>query len=144
MKSLLMEFSGIINTIHDAILKFHGVGKHLSDTELHFWIIGFAGICIFLVVNSLFKYLAQWGLATVSFFFTTFFVIVMAVAIEVEQKITGRGNMETTDVIAGIAGYLVLFAVYMALVVVFRTIIGLIRKRDKREKDRNNDKEKYV
>lgn len=51
-------------------------------------------------------------------------MVVFVFAIEIEQKITKRGNMEFKDITAGLWGFLEFFGVYLAI----KLVIYLIKK----------------
>lgn len=135
MESLLVLASKIVNFLHDLILfELHESGTFISDKELHFWVFGLIGMIIFFGSNAAFKYLRRWGLSAVSFVFTGMVLTILAVGIEIEQYITGRGKMETLDVLAGVAGFLALFAVYWVIVGIWRLLLRFARKSRRRDK----------
>ena len=91
------------------------MGLNLNDKQLHFVVIGIIGILIFVFVHKLFKYLVQYSLTAISFIYTFTVLVVLVFAIEIGQKVTGRGNMEFQDIVEGLWGFLVAFAIYMAV-----------------------------
>jgi len=106
----------------------------MSDKELHFWVFGLIGMIIFFCSYAAFKYLQRWGLGAVSFVFAGIILAILAVGIEVEQYITNRGQMDTLDVLAGLAGFLAFFLAYclfMLIVRLFLAIVGAITGRNK-------------
>ncbi|MEH7265669.1 hypothetical protein V7132_22750, partial [Priestia megaterium] len=86
------------------------------DKELHFWIIGIIGLLTFLSVYMIFKLLSKWkfSITAISFIYTLTVMLVLVFAIEIQQGITTRGNMEFDDAIAGLWGFLVFFSIYIA------------------------------
>mgnify|MGYP000998890173 CR=1 FL=1 len=136
MESSLILISRIINLLHDLILlQVKRSGTPITDKELHFWIFGLIGMLIFFVSHAAFSYLRKWGEAAISFVFTGFVLTILAVGIEIEQNITGRGNMETVDVLAAISGFLTFFLVYWAAVKLGALVLRGIRCIGHREKD---------
>lgn len=125
MQNLLHVVASLINWLHDAIIKVSRVYDfQLSDKDLHFWIIGGVGIVLFILVDLFFKRLAQWSISAISFIYTLTVLVVIVFGLEIEQKITGRGNMEFADIVAGVWGFLAVFAVYASV----RALIFLIYK----------------
>ena len=129
MKSLLKWTLGIINDIHDVIIfELLKNGAHFTDRALHFWIFGLVGMVIFAATNAAFKFLARWGLSAVSFVFTVFVLTTMAIGLEVEQSITGRGSMELMDAIAGVAGFLILSVFYLMILTGWKWLRRLLQR----------------
>ncbi len=117
MSTALKFITGIINYFHDKLIwltKF--LGLSLNDKQLHFLVIGIIGILLFGLVHKLFKYLVKYSLTAISFIYTFTVLVVFVFAIEIGQKVTGRGNMEFQDIVEGLWGFLVVFAIYMAVV----------------------------
>ncbi len=105
----------IVNELHDVLIDImYGLGFTVTDKELHFWVIGLIGMGGFVVVQFLFRILSKWSITVISFIYTLTVLLVIVFAIEIQQKITGRGNMEFADAVIGLQGFLVLFLVYLA------------------------------
>lgn len=116
MVRILKLLAEIINYCHDKfidILKAAGLG--LTDKQLHFLIIGIIGICLFVGTQLLFKWLAKHSITAISFIYTFTVMIVIVFAIEIEQKLTGAGNMEFGDILYGLYGFLFLFGIYLII-----------------------------
>jgi len=129
MRILLKSLAGLVNYLHDLILvvsKTLGLG--LSDKDLHFWVIGALGLFIFILSDFIFRLLARWSISAISFIFTLTFLIVFVFAVEIEQAITGRGNMEFTDITMGLYGFLVFAAIYLVL----KTLIRILQRKIKK------------
>lgn len=117
MNSALKYITGIINYFHDALISLTKLmGLKFNDKQLHFLVIGIIGIVLFLLVHKLFKFIVQYSLKAISFIYTFTVLVVFVFAIEIEQKITGRGNMEFQDIVEGLWGFLVAFAIYSVIV----------------------------
>lgn len=117
MSNALKFITSIVNFFHDKLIwltKF--LGLNLDDKQLHFLVIGLIGIVLFVFVHKLFKYLVQRSLTAISFIYTFTVLVVFVFAIEIGQKVTGRGNMEFQDIVEGLWGFLVAFGIYMAVV----------------------------
>ncbi|MHC1685436.1 MAG: hypothetical protein AB6733_21255 [Clostridiaceae bacterium] len=119
---LLME---ITNNIHDKLIETSSsFDLNLSDKQLHFIIIGIMGIFIFACTQYVFRKLAKYSITAISFIYTFTVLVVIVFAIEIEQKITHRGNMEFADILAGLYGFLYLFLIYLLI----RLVIYFIKK----------------
>ena len=117
MEKALRVSAGIINNIHDFVVYIlSAMGIDLTDKGLHFWTIGVIGIVPFLVVDNVFRRLSKWSVSAISFIFTFLFLTVLVFGLEIEQKITGRGNMEFSDIVSGLWGFIALFMVYLIVI----------------------------
>lgn len=133
MQSILTAVAGIINWLHDLIIKAAKLyGFKLSDKDLHFWVIGVIGIAIFVLVDILFKRLAKWSISAISFIYTLTVLVVIVFGLEIEQKITGRGNMEFADIVAGLWGFFAIFAIYAFIKALIFLFYKFIRKTARR------------
>lgn len=63
------------------------------------------------------------SITAISFIYVFTVMTVLGLAIEIGQKITGTGDMDFRDVVAGLYGVLAFFAVYT----VYRLIVLLVR-----------------
>lgn len=116
MLELLKLFTSIINYAHDAIVNFvRARGYNLTDKDLHFIIIALMGLTIFICVQILFKFLSKYSITAISFIYTFTVLVVIVFAIEIQQKLTNRGNMEFADIVYGLYGFLCIFAVYLLI-----------------------------
>ncbi|MDV3426929.1 MAG: hypothetical protein LIR50_07050 [Bacillota bacterium] len=114
MKLILKQMSNIVNNIHDIIMSlFKLFGFNFTDKQLHFIVIGIIGIILYFITNIIFKKLARLSIRIISFIYTITVLIVLVFGLEIEQKITGRGNMEFADIVAGLWGFLFIFAIYL-------------------------------
>lgn len=116
MAEIIKLMMDITNKIHDKFIEESSTfGLNLTDKQLHFIIIGIMGIIIFGCTQYVFKRLAKYSITAISFIYTFTVLIVIVFGIEIEQKITKRGNMEFADILAGIYGFLYLFAAYLII-----------------------------
>ncbi|MEC1774512.1 hypothetical protein [Bacillus mojavensis] len=123
MKELAVVITEMINQFHDAFISICGLlGIQLTDKEMHFWVIGIFGIFFFAVTHAVFTWLSKWSLTALSFIYTVTIIIVIVFAIEIQQKVTGRGNMEFLDATEGLKGFLVFFVIFLLLKMLLRLI----------------------
>ena len=111
----------IINEFHDMLTKFfNGFGMQFNDKQLHFIIIGVIGMVIYLVVDNIFKVISKYSISALSFIYTATVLVVIVFGIEIEQKITNRGNMEFADIMAGLWGFAAYIAAILCMAIIFK------------------------
>jgi hypothetical protein len=136
MQELILIIAGIINSIHDIILDLtRGAGLNLTDKDLHLWVFGMIGIVTFGVVHFVFKFLSKYSIVAISFVYTFTVMVVLVFAIEIQQKITGRGNMEFDDAVIGLWGFLLIFAVYLIFKGIYKLIVYLLHRKNRHSND---------
>ncbi|WP_338472963.1 hypothetical protein R4Z10_09680 [Niallia sp. XMNu-256] len=132
MKEIILIVAEIINTMHDIILDLTAfAGLELTDKDLHLWIMGIIGIVIFGCTHVFFKYLSKYGITAISFVYTFTVMIVIVFAIEIQQQITGRGQMEFDDAVMGLWGFLLFFALYLFIKVIHKGMKYLLTRKNK-------------
>jgi hypothetical protein len=128
----------VVNNIHDILILILNdvLGLQMTDKDMHFWIMGFIGIFTFACVYVISKWLSEFpfGIHLIAFLYTLTFMFVLVFAIEIQQAITNRGNMEFVDAIIGLWGFIALFLVYVAIAV-FLIITKLIFKKIRSKDD---------
>ncbi|MEH7383512.1 hypothetical protein V7138_23845 [Bacillus sp. JJ1533] len=113
MKEVIKLIAELVNTCHDILLDItEHLGLNLTDKDLHFWVIGIIGIFAFAIVQVSFRFLAKYSITAISFIYTATMVVIIVFAIEIQQHITGRGQMDFIDAVVGLWGFLLLFAIY--------------------------------
>lgn len=129
MKEIIIALAEIVNNIHDLLVDMFGL--HMSDKELHFWVIGIIGMITFFVVYFFFKIIEKmkWSTAIISFIYTFTVMVVLVFAIELQQAITNRGNMEFADAVMGLWGFIVLFLIYAVLAVLIYFIFQAFNRK---------------
>lgn len=70
---------------------------------------------IFILTDYIFKRLSKWNISIISFIYTFTVLIVIVFSIEIEKRITKRGNMELSDIVAGLWGFIAMIAIYILL-----------------------------
>lgn len=116
MKDFIVIITNIVNAIHDILMDLsNSSGFNLTDKDLHLWVFGIIGITSFLIVHFVFRTLAKYSITSISFIYTFTVMLVLVFAIEIQQKITGRGKMEFDDAVISLWGFLLFFAVFLLL-----------------------------
>ena len=123
-EAILYEMTMIVAQVHESILHLNdNFELALGDKELHFLVMFALGMALFFAVHFVFKRLAKWSITAISFIYVFTVMTVLGFAIEIGQKITGTGAMDFRDVVAGLYGVLLFFAIYT----VYRVAVLLIR-----------------
>ena len=112
---LLRELTLIMAQVHDSLMRLNdGFELRLGDKDLHFVIMALAAMLLFFLVHAVFRRLAKWSITAVSFIYVFTVMTVLGFAIEIGQRISGTGEMDFADIVAGLYGVLAFFAVYTA------------------------------
>ena len=123
-EAVLYEGTMIIARIHEALMHLNDSFElSFDDKALHFIVMAAMGMMLFFAVHFVFKRLAKWSITAISFIYVFTVMTVLGFAIEIGQKITGTGEMDFRDVVAGLYGVLLFFAIYT----VYRVAVLLIR-----------------
>ena len=131
---LLREMTLIMAQIHDSLMRLNdGFELQLGDKDWHFIMMALLGMGFFLIVHAVFKRLAKWSITAVSFIYVFTVMTVLGFAIEIGQRISGTGEMDFGDVVAGLYGVLSFFAVYTIYRIVVMIVKKIIRYAGKRQ-----------
>lgn len=123
-ESILYEGTMIVAQIHESLMHLNdNFELYFGDKDMHFIVMAVLGMILFFMVHFVFKRLAKWSITAISFIYVFTVMTVLGLAIEIGQKITGAGDMDFRDVVAGLYGVLAFFAVYT----VYRLIVLLVR-----------------
>ncbi|AEB31115.1 putative small membrane protein [Carnobacterium sp. 17-4] len=131
MKELILLLTAIVNEVHDVLNQLFGMS--MTDKDMHFWVMGIIGIMLFLAVYLVIKIIEKmkFSATILSFIFTFTGMTVLVFAIEIQQAITNRGNMEFADAAMGLWGFVVFFAIYAIVMGVLYSVYTRIKKRNK-------------
>ena len=123
-ESILYEGTMVVAQIHESLMHLNdNFELYFGDKDMHFIVMAVLGMILFFMVHFVFKRLAKWSITAISFIYVFTVMTVLGFAIEIGQKITGTGDMDFRDVVAGLYGVLAFFAVYT----VYRLIVLLVR-----------------
>jgi hypothetical protein len=117
MKEFIYKAIYLIAEIHDRILSMNDEGGwYFDDKQLHFIVIGIAGMAGILICYPLFKALAKHGhTMVIAFIYVFTLILVLSFAIEIGQWYSGTGAMDPEDISYGLAGFLAMFVVFAVL-----------------------------
>ena len=123
-EAILYEVTMVVAQIHESLMHLNdNFELYFGDKDMHFIVMAVLGMILFFMVHFVFKRLAKWSITAISFIYVFTVMTVLGLAIEIGQKITGTGDMDFRDVVAGLYGVLAFFAVYT----VYRLIVLLVR-----------------
>ncbi len=89
---------------------------NFSDKELHFLVIGAMGFALIMLVYPLFKWLSNRNrVMAITWIYALTVLTVVTFAIEIGQRITGTGDMDFGDIVAGMGGFFAVTVVICAL-----------------------------
>lgn len=126
---LLRELTLIMAQVHDSLMRINdGFELRLGDKDLHFVIMALAAMLLFFLVHAVFRRLAKWSITAVSFIYVFTVMTVLGFAIEIGQRISGTGEMDFADIVAGLYGVLTFFAVYTVYRLLVMGAHALLRK----------------
>jgi len=110
---LLREMTMLMARVHDLLMHVNdGFELSLSDKDWHFIIMAIAAMAMFFAVHAVFRRLARWSITAISFIYVFTVMAGLGFAIEIGQRISGTGEMDFADIVAGLYGVLAFFAVY--------------------------------
>ncbi len=121
---------------HSAILSLNdSFETNFSDKELHFLVIGAMGLMLIMLVYPVFKWLANRGrVLAITWIYAITVLVVVTFGIEIGQGVTGTGDMDFGDIVAGMGGFFAVTAVIVALHLmtwIVRTLVETSRRRRK-------------
>lgn len=123
-EAILYEGTMVVAQIHESLMHLNdNFELYFGDKDMHFIVMAVLGMILFFMVHFVFKRLAKWSITAISFIYVFTVMTMLGLAIEIGQKITGTGDMDFRDVVAGLYGVLAFFAVYT----VYRLIVLLVR-----------------
>lgn len=137
MRDVIYQFIMWVARVHDAILGVNDSGQYnLTDKQLHFWVIGLFGMALILLIQPVFKGLAENGhTLVITWIYVFTLVVVFVFAVEIGQWYSGTGVPDSADIAYGLSGFLVLFVIYAIARATILTIWKMI-KRDGDDYDR--------
>ncbi len=130
MRTLLYLVMDMIAKVHSKMMTLNDAFEYnFTDKELHFLVIGALGMVMIWVVYPLFKWLAKNNhVMVISWIYVFTLIIVITFAIEIGQKVSNTGAMEFADIMFGLVGFLVMFAIFCFGRGVYHLVQRLLRR----------------
>ena len=125
-RKIIKKVITIVTYFHTEILSLNDSYElYLSDKQLHFYVVAVLGLLLLLCLYPLFLYLVKRKKTLyITWFYVFTFLLAFTSLIEVGQKLTGTGEMDYMDTLAGILGFIGV----SIIVFVIRWIYLLIRR----------------
>ena len=129
MKALLYKIIEIIAIFHDKIMGLNdSFSTQFTDKELHFLVMGILGMAMVFVIHPIFKALAKHNhVMVISWIYVFTLIVVIAFAIEIGQGYSHTGSMDFGDIVFGVVGFFVMFAVFAAIRGLVHLIINIFK-----------------
>ena len=131
MTQALYGIMRIIAKIHNYILHLNDKFEYnFSDKDLHFLVIGLLGMAMIFVVYPVFKWLAsKKHIMVIAWIYVFTLILVITFAIEIGQKISNTGSMEFADIVFGVMGFIVMFAVFAVVRGIYHAVRWFMKHR---------------
>ncbi len=130
MRKWLLLAVGAIARLHEYIISLNDdFPTVLTDKQLHFLVVGIAGMLLFFVIHPIFKALAKRGhIIVVSWFYVITMTVGLTFAIEIGQQVTHTGSMEFADIVFGVMGFITMFGIFAILRAVVLVVARMRKK----------------
>ena len=124
-KDIIVKAVSLVTYMHGRILGINDSNElFLSDKELHFYTVAVFGVILLFCLYPLFRYMVKRNKTLlITWIFVFVFLVGFTLLIEVGQKLTGTGDMDYLDTMAGLLGFIVVSVVLL----IVREIWLLIR-----------------
>ena len=124
-KDIIVKVVSLVTYMHGRILGINDSNElFLSDKELHFYTVAVFGVILLFCLYPLFGYMVKRNKTLlITWIFVFVFLVGFTLLIEVGQKLTGTGDMDYLDTVAGLMGFIVASVVLL----IVREIWLLIR-----------------
>ena len=122
--------------MHERILGINDSNElFLSDKELHFYTVAIFGVLLLLCLYPLFRYMVKRNRTLlITWLFVFMFLVGFTLLIEVGQKLTGTGDMDYLDTVAGLMGF-VLASIIILVIREFWLLIKMLFNKGKNSND---------
>ena len=114
-KKIIAKTVSLVTYMHGKILGINDSNElFLSDKELHFYTVAVFGVILLFCLYPLFKYMVKRNKTMlITWLFVFLFLVGFTLLIEVGQKLTGTGDMDYLDTVAGLMGFIVASAILL-------------------------------
>ena len=135
-RDILVKAVSLVTYMHSRILGINDSNElFLTDKELHFYTVAVFGVILLLCLYPLFKYMVKRNKTMlITWLFVFVFLTGFTLLIEVGQKLTGTGDMDYLDTVAGLMGFIVASAILL-VVREFWLLLKFLFNRGKKNSD---------
>ena len=108
-KDIIVKAVSLVTYMHGRILGINDSNElFLTDKELHFYTVAVFGIILLFCLYPLFRYMVKRNKTLlITWIFVFVFLVGFTLLIEVGQKLTGTGDMDYLDTMAGLLGFII-------------------------------------
>lgn len=130
MKNALFRAVEQVARIHNRLMSLNDAYEYnLTDKQLHFLVVGALGMLLIFLVHPIFKLLAKHDhVMVISWIYVFTLILVLTFAIEIGQGITHTGVMDFDDIVFGVVGFILMFAVFAIIRAILKGICHLLRR----------------
>ena len=135
-KDIIVKVVSLVTYMHGRILGINDSNElFLSDKELHFYTVVVFGVILLFCLYPLFGYMVKRNKTLlITWIFVFVFLVGFTLLIEVGQKLTGTGDMDYLDTVAGLMGFIVA-SVVLLIVREIWLLIRLLFNKGKKNSD---------
>ena len=114
---IISKIITVVTYLHTEILGLNDSYElYLSDKELHFYVVAIFGFILLVVLFPFFNYLVKRKKTLyITWIYVFTFLLAFTLLIEVGQKLSGTGDMDYMDTIAGLVGFLLVSLIVFIL-----------------------------
>ena len=135
-RDIIVKVVSLVTYMHGRILGINDSNElFLSDKELHFYTVAIFGVILLFCLYPLFRYMVKRNktlLITCIFVFV--FLVGFTLLIEVGQKLTGTGDMDYLDTMAGLLGFIIASVILLIIREIW-LLLRLLFDKGKRNSD---------
>ena len=135
-RDILVKAVSLVTYMHSRILGINDSNElFLTDKELHFYTVAVFGVILLLCLYPLFKYMVKRNKTMlITWIFVFVFLVGFTLLIEVGQKLTGTGDMDYLDTVAGLMGF-ILASVILLIIREIWLLLKLLFNKGKKNSD---------
>ena len=114
---IISKIITVVTYLHTEILGLNDSYElYLSDKELHFYVVAIFGFILLVVLFPLFNFLVKRKKTLyITWIYVFTFLLAFTLLIEVGQKLSGTGDMDYMDTVAGLVGFLLVSLIVFIL-----------------------------
>lgn len=135
-KDIIARVVTLVTYMHGKILGINDSNElFLNDKELHFYTVAIFGVMLLFCLYPIFRYMVKKNKTiTITWLFVFMFLVGFTLLIEVGQKLTGTGDMDYLDTMAGLMGFIVASVILLIIREIW-VLIKLLFKMGKKNDD---------
>ena len=135
-KKIIVKAVSLVTYMHERIMGINDSNElFLSDKELHFYTVAIFGVLLLFCLYPLFRYMVKRNRTLlITWLFVFMFLVGFTLLIEVGQKLTGTGDMDYLDTVAGLMGF-VLASIIILVIREFWLLIKMLFNKGKNSND---------